>query len=185
MEMQQTTCDQVSIHRSVVRLLRGDLTALEVDAFVFYARPDLTLGTGFGTAISVRGGATIQKELNGLAAVAVGQAVVTGAGNLKAKYIVHAVGPRFQEPETEAKLRATVLSSLKAAEAKGIKRIAFPPMGAGFYGVPLETCARVMIEAIKNYLEGQTSIEEVILCVMDQREWVPFETQLARCGVIS
>jgi O-acetyl-ADP-ribose deacetylase len=183
--MEQTVSQQVQIHRSILRLVRGDLTALEVDAVVFYARPDLALGSGFGTAISVRGGAAVQKELKGLGPVAVGQAVVTGAGNLKAKYLVHAVGPRFQEVDTEAKLRATVLSALEAAEAKDVKRIALPPMGAGFYGVSLELCARVMIEAIQSYLEGETNIEEVLLCVMDQREQKPFEARLAtlaRCG---
>ena len=115
-----------------VRLIRGDITELDVDAFVFYAQPDLALGSGFGTAISVRGGPSIQKELDELGPVETGQAVVTGAGKLKADFIVHAVGPRFQEEDTEGKLRTTVLNSLKAAEEKGVKRIALPAMGAGF-----------------------------------------------------
>ena len=105
--------------------------------------------------------------------------MVTEAGNLKANYIVHAVGPRFNEPDTEGKLRDTVFSALKAAEEKGAKRVALPPMGAGFYMVPLELCARVMIEAIKGYLEGDTEIQQVVICVMDQREYAPFESQLA------
>lgn len=177
--MPQTVSGQVTVHRSVVRVLQGDLTNLDVDAFVFYARSDLVLGSGFGTAISVRGGASIQKELKELGPLAVGAAVVTSAGNLKARHIVHAVGPRFQEPDTDAKLRATVLSALKAAESMGVKRIALPPMGAGFYGVPLELCARIMIEAIKSHLQGETGIAEVILCVMDQREQAIFDRQLA------
>ena len=177
--MSQSVFQPVQIHRSVVRLIRGDITELDADAFVFYARPDLALGSGFGTAISVRGGASIKKELDELGPVQTGGAVVTGAGNLKATWIVHAVGPRFNEPDTEAKLRTTVLNSLKAAEEKGVKRIALPPMGAGFYAVPLELCARVMIEAIKSYLEGETEIQEVLLCVMDQREYAPLESQLA------
>jgi len=177
--MPEVVSDQVSIRRSRVRLVRGDITELDVDAFVFYAQPDLALGSGFGTAISVRGGPSIQKELADLGPIETGQAVVTGAGNLKAEYIVHAVGPRFNEEETESKLRTTVLNSLEAAEAKGVKRIALPPMGAGFYMVPLDLCARVMIEAIKSYLQGDTGIEEVVVCVMDQREYAPFEAQLA------
>ena len=99
--------------------------------------------------------------------------------NLKATFIVHAVGPRFNEDDTEGKLRTTVLNSLRAAEAKHVKRIALPPMGAGFYMVPLDLCARVMVEAILSYLTGETGIEEVVLCVRDQREFVPFEAQLA------
>jgi O-acetyl-ADP-ribose deacetylase (regulator of RNase III) len=169
----------VKIGRGSLRLIRDDITELEVDAFVFYAEPNLTLGSGFGTAISVRGGASIQKELNELGPLETTQVVVSGAGKLKAEFIVHSVGPRFQEEDTEGKLRTTVLNSLKAAEEKGVKRIAFPAMGAGFYGVPLDVCARVMIDAIKSYLEGETEIQEVAICVSDTREVPPFESQMA------
>jgi O-acetyl-ADP-ribose deacetylase (regulator of RNase III) len=177
--MPEAVSDELRVGHSRVRLIRGDITELEVDAFVFYARPDLALGSGFGTAISQRGGPTIQKELNQLGPVETGRAVVTGAGKLKAGCIVHAVGPRFNEPDTEAKLRSTVLAALKAAEEKGVKRIALPPMGAGFYAVPLDLCARVMVNAIEDCLQGKTGIEEVTLCVMDQREFAPFQAQLA------
>ncbi|MDH4351601.1 MAG: macro domain-containing protein, partial [Gemmatimonadota bacterium] len=87
--VQQTTTSQVGI-----RIVRGDITELDVDAFVLYANPDLTLGSGFGTVISVRGGPDVQKELAGFGPVAVGEVVVTGAGDLRARHIIHAVGPR-------------------------------------------------------------------------------------------
>jgi putative ATPase len=174
-----TVSEEIKIHHSVVRLIPADITDLEVDAFVFYAQPDLALGSGFGTAISVRGGPTIQKELDQFDPLPTGEVVVTGAGNLKAGLIIHAVGPRFNEEGTEAKLRTTVLNSLKAAEQKQVKRIALPAMGAGFYAVPLDLCARVMIEAINGYLEGETQIEEVVLSVVDRREYNPFAAQLA------
>jgi len=177
--MAEAVSEQVQIHRSIVRLVRADITELDVDAFVFYAQPDLALGSGFGTAISVRGGPSIKEQLDRLDPVETGAAVVTGAGKLKAKCIIHAVGPRFNEADTAAKLRTTVLSALQAAEPKGVQRIALPPMGTGFYGIPLPLCARVMVAAIKSYLEGDTAIQEVVLCVMDQRELGPFEAQLA------
>jgi O-acetyl-ADP-ribose deacetylase (regulator of RNase III) len=72
-----------------------------------------------------------------------------------------------------------VLNALAAAADKGVKRIALPPMGAGFYMVPLGLCARVMIEAIQDYLRRDTRLEEVVLCVMDNREYGPFASQLA------
>ena len=177
--MPEAVLEHVQIHRSIVRLIKGDITELDVDAFVFYAHPDLALGSGFGGAISVRGGPSIQQELNELGPVETCQAVVTEAGKLKASFIVHAVGPRFNEEDTEGKLRTTVLNSLKAAEERGVKRIALPAMGAGFYTVPLDVCARVMAAAIKTYLEGETEIQEVFICVADRREFTPFETQLA------
>ena len=177
--MPEAVAESAKIRGTTVRLIRDDVTTLDVDAFVFYAAPDLTLGSGFGTAISVRGGPSIQKELDEIGKVETGQVVVTGAGNLKADFIVHAVGPRFQEEDMAGKLRTTVLNSLKAADEKGIQRIALPAMGAGFYGVPLDMCARVMIEAIKSYVTGETGLQEVVLCVGDRHELRAFEPQFA------
>ncbi len=167
------------IGRSQVRLIKADITDLEVHAFVFHAQPDLALGSGFGTAISVRGGPTVQKELEGQGPLASGEVIVSGAGNLKAQHIIHAVGPRFQEEDTEGKLRTTVLNSLRRAEEKGIRTIAFPAMGAGYYGVAPDLCAQVMLEVIKDHLEGDTGIEDVIVCVLDTRQYDAFEARLA------
>ena len=180
--MSQTALEDARINRSAVQLIKDDITDLEVDAFVFYAEPDLTLGSGFGTAISVRGGPTIQKELQDLAPVATGDAVVSAAGNLKARYIIHAVGPRFQEEDTQAKLRTTVISCLKRAEEKGIERIAFPAMGAGYYGINPDLCARVMLDVIGNHLSGDTIIKEVIIAVLDTVQYNAFQAALAAMG---
>lgn len=172
--------EQKGVGRTEVSLIIGDITDLEVDAFVFYARHDLKLGTGFGTAISTRGGPAIQKELDGHGPLATGEVVVTEGGSLKAKHIVHAVGPRFQEEEIEDKLRTTVTNCLKAADERQIKKLAMPAMGAGFYGIPLPVCARVMVDTIKSYMEGNTGIAELTLCVLDSRECGPFKEALAR-----
>jgi len=177
--MTQAVSEAMEIGGRTLHLIRDDITLLDVDAFVFYAQHDLALGSGFGNAISVRGGPTIKQELDELGPVETGDVVVSAAGNLKARHILHAVGPRFNEPDTEAKLRTTLVNCLKAADENGLKRIALPPMGTGFYAVPLDLCARVMVETIKDYLDGQTGIEEVVICVVDQRELAPFEAQLA------
>lgn len=161
-----------------IRLVKGDVTDIDVEAFTFYATEDLALGSGYGTAISIRGGPSIQEELKDLAPVAVGEAVVSGAGEMKADYIIHAVGPKFQEQDEEAKLRKTMVSVLKRAEEKGIKRLAFPPMGSGFYGIPPELCANVMLETIKEHLNGSTNLDEVIICTPDTREVNPFTSKL-------
>lgn len=161
---------------SKLRLEKADLTAMDIESIVFYARHDLILGSGFGTAISVRGGLSIQEELKTLGTLATGEAVVTQAGGLKAKYIIHAVGPRFQEADIDAKLRTTMSNALRAADEKKINSIAFPPMGTGFYGIPLDLCARVMIEEINNHLSGTTSLKEVVICVMDNREHKAFQS---------
>ena len=98
---------------------------------------------------------------------------------MKATHIIHAVGPRFQEEGLEDKLKTTILNCLKAADEKGIKAVAFPPMGAGFYGVPLDVSARVTLGTIKEYLANETSIEDVVVCLFDNREYQPFQKQFA------
>jgi len=163
------------INNSTIRFVKGDITEVAADALVYYARSDLALGSGFGTAISMQGGRSIQDELNNLAPVNMGQSVVSSAGEMKVKYIIHAVGPKFMEENMEDKLRAAMSNALKQAEEKGIKSVVFPPMGTGFYGVPLDMCARVMNETITRCLEGETSLEEVIICLRDLREHKAFE----------
>ena len=167
--------ENVRIGSTELELVIGDITLLEVDAFVFYAQSNLELGSGFGSAISVRGGPSIKKELEGLEARKTGEAVATSGGNLNAKFVVHAVGPKFQEDSTEAKLRTTICSSLRCAEEKGVKTLAFPPMGAGFYGIPLPLCAKVMVETISGYLEEGSLFSKIMIVALDSREYKPFK----------
>lgn len=174
--------DQLTINGRTLRLVKGDITDLEIESFVFYAQHDLTLGSGYGTAISVRGGPSVQEELKTFGRINTGDAVVTSAGEMKAKFIVHAVGPRFQEEDVEGKLRTTMQSALKQTEAKGITAIAFPAMGVGFYGVPLPLSARVTLETIQDHLSGSTPLQEVVVCLLDNREYKPFQSQLKALG---
>jgi O-acetyl-ADP-ribose deacetylase (regulator of RNase III) len=166
------------VKESKIRIEKGDLTLLDIEAIVFYAQPDLSLGSGYGNAIAVRGGMSIQEELNGLGPKATGEVVVTRAGNLNSNFIIHAVGPRFQEEEMENKLRITMQNILKTASEIGIRQIAFPPMGTGFYGIPLDLSARIMIETINEHLAKETSLEEVLICAIDEREYKPFQAAL-------
>ena len=168
--------EAVPVHGSFLRLVEGDITALDVEAFVFYARPTLELGSGFGSAIARRGGPGIKKELDAVGSIAPTEAVVTSGGNLKAKHIVHAAGPAFQEDQLEDKLRATIANALRRAEERGITQIAFPPMGAGFYGVPLLVSAELTVKAITSHLSNNTGIREVVLCANDGRERAAFES---------
>ena len=171
--------DELKVRNSSLRLTKGDITTLAIESFVYYARPDLALGSGFGTAISQRGGPSVQEELNGKGPLMTTEVVITAAGEMKACHIIHAVGPRFQEEDLEDKLKITIQNCLKKADEKGIKAVAFPAMGAGFYGVPLDTSARVTLGVIKDYLSGSTGITEVVVCLLDSREYQPFQKQLS------
>ena len=173
---------KIAIRDTAVRLTRDDITELEVDAFVFYAQPDLALGSGFGGAIGVRGGASIQKELNELVAeepIPAGEAVVSEAGKLNANFILHAVGPRFREDGIEEKLLTTMRNTLRLAEEKGAKSLAFPAMGAGYYGIPASVSAQVMLQALKEHLNGDTKIQEVVISLFDRPQFQAFESALA------
>jgi O-acetyl-ADP-ribose deacetylase (regulator of RNase III) len=174
----EAVAEGIKVNQSVIRLIRDDITDLDIDAFVFYAQPDLVLGSGFGGAIGVRGGPSIQKELDELDPLATGEAVISGAGKLKADYIIHAVGPRFQEEDTEAKLRTTMINCLRRAEEARLERIAFPAMGAGYYGIAPDLCARVMLGVIRAHLEGDTRLKEVVICVLDTPQYNAFKIQL-------
>jgi O-acetyl-ADP-ribose deacetylase (regulator of RNase III) len=168
----------MSVNESTIRLLQQDITDLEIDAFVFYASPDLQLGSGFGNAISMRGGPTIQKELDDMGPLEVTEVAVTEAGNMKAGHILHAVGPRFQEPDMVVKLRKTIFNALAAAEEKGFEKIAVPPMGAGFYGVPLEQSVRITVGAVEEHLRTSDKLKEVVICANDGREYRAFEAAI-------
>lgn len=165
------------INNSVLRLEKGDITDMEFEAIGFYAQSNLELGSGFGNAISMRGGPTIKKELTSIGGLEAGKAVITKAGEMKAEFLVHAVGPKFQEENILQKLETTMTNALKIADEKGIKQLAFPPMGANFYGIPLPDCARIMVKTITEHLKGNCSLKEVTIVPMDNREYLPFEKE--------
>ena len=166
------------IGEKVMRLVRGDITDMEVEALVYDITADAKLGSGYGGAISQRGGPAVQKELDKIGSCPTGEAIITSAGNMKARYIVHVNGPKFHEPGTEEKLRRAALSALQRAQEKGIKQIAFPPIGTGLYQVPLDLCARVLVDALQEQLQSNTGLEEVLLVALDTREFRPFQAKM-------
>jgi O-acetyl-ADP-ribose deacetylase (regulator of RNase III) len=166
------------VNGKTIRLEKGDVTALPVDAIVFYAREDLELGSGFGSAIQSRGGTAVKGELARIGRIGMGEAVVTIAGTMQPRHIIHACGPKFQEADREVKLRRAVTSALEAAGSAGFSTVAFPALGAGFYGVPLDLCATVMLDVISRFLTGESSLSEVVICVVDNREFRAFLPKL-------
>ena len=158
-------------------MVRGDITEIDVEAFVFDITGDAKLGSGFGGAIQQRGGIVIQKELDEIGSVPTGEAVVTQAGILKADYIIHVNGPKFREEDEKAKLERAVASALARAEEKGVKRMAFPPIGTGIYQVPMDLCANVMVDTICSHLANGSNLEEILIVVQDPREITPFEAK--------
>ncbi len=168
--------EPMKIKNTSVNLVLDDLTAMDVESFVFYADHNLKISSGYGTAITQRGGQSIQKEIEPLGPLQTTDVVVSEAGKLKAAHIFHAVGPRFQEEDIPGKLKQTMLNTLKAADEKGVKKVAFPAMGTGFFGVPLPTCVDVMLASVKEYLStNNTQLTELTVCCLDNREMNAFK----------
>jgi O-acetyl-ADP-ribose deacetylase (regulator of RNase III) len=162
----------------VVRLVVGDITDMEVAAFVYDITEDVKLGSGYGAAIVTRGGKVIQEELDAIGCCRTAEAIITSAGKLKADRIIHVNGPKFHEPDTEDKLRRSTLAALELAEKNGITQLAFPPIGTGLYQVPLDLCARVMIGTVTEHLANNSCVEEVVFVALDAREFEPLAAVL-------
>ncbi len=166
------------IGEKVIQLVMGDITDMEVEAFAFDITADASLGSGYGSAIATRGGKVIQEELDAIGSCPTGEAIVTTAGKLKASHIIHLNGPKFFEPETEQKLAQATRSALARADEKGIKQLAFPPVGTGIYQVDLGLCARVMVDTVTEHLQRDTSLDEVVFVALDPREFKPLQAKI-------
>ncbi|MEM3897196.1 MAG: macro domain-containing protein [Nitrososphaerota archaeon] len=166
------------VGNSVIELVNGDITELEVDAIVNAANSRLKMGGGVAGAILRKGGWSIQEECDRIGYCPVGGAVITGAGKLKARYVIHAVGPRMGEGDEDNKLRSATLSSLKLAEQHRVKSIAFPAISTGVFGFPKERCAKIMLRAAVEYLQRGSGIERVIFCLYDDETYGIFKKEL-------
>src|SRR5215212_4041259 len=116
----------LTLDHTQLELVEGDITDMEVDALVNPANEQLQLGSGVAGAIRAKGGPSIQEECNRIGGTPVGTAVMTGAGNLKARQVIHAVGPSMGEGDEDKKLAAAVRAALALADRRGMKSIALP-----------------------------------------------------------
>jgi len=151
------------INKTKLVLKVGDLTEEDTDAIVNAANPSLLGGGGVDGAIHRKGGPKILEECKKIGHCEPGQAVITSGGNLKAKYVIHTVGPiyldgKHKEPEI---LKNAYTNSLKLAEEHGIKSIAFPSISTGAYGYPAKEASKIALEAIISYLKTETTLEVV------------------------
>ena len=169
---------ELRVKNSIIRLVQGDITDLDTDVIVNAANAQLIMGGGVAGAIRRKGGPKIQEECNKIGGTHVGGAVITTGGNLKAKHVIHAVGPRMGEGNENEKLKNATLNSLKLMDQHGLKTIAFPAISTGIFGFPIDRCAKIMISTVKDYLNGDTNIKEVIFCLYTKSDFEVFEKEL-------
>jgi len=170
----------LKIGDSVIELVKGDITDLEVDAIVNAANSRLKMGGGVAGAILKKGGWSIQEECDKIGYCPVGGAVITGAGKLKAKYVIHVVGPRMGEGDEDRKLESATLSALNLAEEHEVESIAFPAISTGIFGFPKDRCAKIMLRAVVDYLKKGSKIKRVIFCLYDDETYRIFFEELER-----
>ena len=156
---------EVKIGASTLELVEGDITRQDTEAIVNAANAALRPGGGVDGAIHRAGGPAIEAECRRLGSCPTGEARVTTGGNLKARYVIHTVGPVYQdgghqEPEL---LASCYRESLKLASAQGIKSLAFPSISTGVYGYPIEDAARIALKTVTGYLAHHPEIERVRL----------------------
>lgn len=169
------------INGITIELVQGDITDLHVDAIVNAANSQLILGSGVAGAIRRKGGPSIQDECLRIGYCEVGDAVITGAGELPARHVIHAVGPRMGEGSESGRLARAVRASLGLAESQGLHSIALPAISTGVFGYPIEACANVMLRVVIDYtFEDLTHLQQVIICLYDAPALDVFRAEFER-----
>lgn len=175
---------EIQVGRTKLSLIQGDITKQGTEAIVNAANPRLAGGGGVDGAIHRAGGPKIAEECRRIGGCPVGSAVITSGGNLKARYVIHAVGPVYRggrEGEAEL-LRRAYLSSLALAEERGLRSISFPSISTGAYGYPIREASCIALQAVLDYLREHpdTSLEEVVFVLFTPQDLVVYEESLRR-----
>ncbi|MGQ9572008.1 MAG: macro domain-containing protein [Dehalococcoidia bacterium] len=158
-----------------ILLARGDIAQQETEAIVNAANNRLWMGAGVAGAIKRAGGREIEEEAVAKGPIPIGEAVVTGAGRLKARYVIHAAVMGQDLRTDAAKIRQATESSLRRADELGLKSIALPALGTGVGGFSLEECARIMLDVARRHGASGTSLERVVFVLYDEPAYRAFE----------
>lgn len=170
----------MQVDKTTLELVQGDITDLDVEVIVNAANQHLQLGAGVAGAIRAKGGPSIQEECNRIGGTPVGTAVMTGAGHLKARQVIHAVGPQMGEGDEDKKLASAVRAALALADRRGLKSIALPALSTGVFGFPIDRAARIMLTEVQRFLQGGTKLDRVVLCLYDEEVFAVFKKELKR-----
>lgn len=172
---------QGEIGNAIVELYHGDITELDVDAIVNAANNHLWMGGGVAGAIKHKGGSEIEEEAIAKGPIPVGDAVATGAGRLKARFVIHAATMGQDLNTDEDLIKAATANALKQAQGLGLQSIAFPALGAGVGGFPLSRVANIMLEEVERHLNNPgTSLRRVVFALFGRESYQAFEAELAK-----
>ncbi len=171
---------KVTINQTQLEVVQGDITQQETEAIGNAANSALAGGGGVDGAIHRAGGPTIMSELRAkYKGCPTGSAVITGGGNLKAKYVIHAVGPRYSGSPRDAELLSSAYrKSLELCTQNKISSIAFPSISTGVYGYPVEEASRIALKTVMDYLKGHPEIKLVRFVLFDPKTHNVYEEAL-------
>jgi O-acetyl-ADP-ribose deacetylase (regulator of RNase III) len=158
-----------------VEIVLGDITELGVDGIVNAANDHLQMGGGVAGAIRRKGGEDIQREANEIGPIEVGEAVVTGAGRLNAKFVIHAATMGLDQETDEEKIRSAAQNAMKRVVEHGMKSVAFPALGTGVGGFSMEKAARIMLEEVGKFKDDPRAPESVLFVLYTPGDLAAFK----------
>ncbi len=171
---------EVKINKGILSLIEGDITKQDTEAIVNAANKSLRGGGGVDGAIHRAGGPKILEECIKIGGCETGEAVITTGGNLKARYIIHTVGPIYKDGKhgEPLLLESCYRNSLKLASSRGIKSIAFPSISTGAYGYPMEKASEIALRIAMDYLNKHTDIELIRFVLYGREAYEIYERRL-------
>lgn len=168
-----------TINGVTLALLRGNIVEVQADAIVNAANSALAGGGGVDGAIHRAGGPTIMEQCQKIGGCPTGSAVATAAGNLKARYVYHAVGPFYrQRGDEEQLLTGAYQSCLNLAEQHQVKSIAFPSLSTGAFGYPIALAAPIALATVIEHIKKPTSLQQVMFVLFDHKTFAAYEQAL-------
>lgn len=171
---------EIRINKGTISLVEGDITKQDTDAIVNAANRSLRGGGGVDGAIHRAGGPKILEECIRIGGCETGEAVITTGGNLRAKYVIHTVGPVYRDGKHNEPrlLQNAYANSLKLASSKGLKSVAFPSISTGAYGYPLEEAAEIALRTASGYLREHSDIGLVRFVLFGQKAFEAYRKKL-------
>ncbi len=167
----------------MIEAIRADITTLAVDAIVNAANASLAGGGGVDGAIHRAGGPAVAAACRRIGRCPTGSAVITEGGALPARFVIHAVAPRYGGRPHDAKLLAGAYdAALRLAAENDVRRIAFPSLGTGAYGYPIAAAAPIAKQTVVDHIRAGTSLEKVIFCLYSDADLATYREVLAAVG---
>ena len=173
---------KINVQKSILEIVQGDITLQDTEAIGNAANSALAGGGGVDGAIHKAGGPTLMSELRAkYKGCPTGSAVITLGGNLKAKYVIHAVGPRYSgSPKDAEHLSSAYRKSLELCTQSKISSIAFPSISTGIYGYPVEEASRIALKTVMDYLKEHPEIKLIRFVLFDSKTFEVYKESLKK-----